>query len=121
MKIAIVGTGAMGSVYAGLLGKAGTRGVGHRHLAGAHRRHRQGRAGGLRRQRHLRRARPARRAHAGDAGPCDVWVIATKASDVEEVAPQSPRCCGPTSVVMAFQNGLGAGERVARHVPRRTC
>ena len=27
------------------------------------------------------------------------------------------RCCGPTSVVMAFQNGLGAGERVARRIP----
>ena len=30
---------------------------------------------------------------------------------------RSPRSCEPDSVVMAFQNGLGAGERVARRIP----
>ena len=30
---------------------------------------------------------------------------------------RSPRSCEPDSIVMAFQNGLGAGERVARRIP----
>jgi len=52
-----------------------------------------------------------------DAGSCDLWVIATKADAVDEVAKQIAPLLEPDSVVMAFQNGLGAGERVARHLP----
>ena len=42
---------------------------------------------------------------------------ATKASAVDEVAREIAPQLEPDSVVMAFQNGLGAGERVARHIP----
>jgi 2-dehydropantoate 2-reductase len=52
-----------------------------------------------------------------DAGPCDVWIIATKASAVDAVAAEIAPLLEPDSIVMAFQNGLGAGERVARHIP----
>ena len=52
-----------------------------------------------------------------DAAPCDVWVIATKAAAVGDVAAQIAPLLEPANVVMAFQNGLGAGERVARHIP----
>ena len=52
-----------------------------------------------------------------DAGPCDVWVISTKASAVDEVAAAIAPLLTPDSIVMAFQNGLGAGERVARRIP----
>ena len=52
-----------------------------------------------------------------DAGPCDVWIIATKASAVDEVASEIAPLLEPDSIVMAFQNGLGAGERVARRIP----
>ena len=55
-----------------------------------------------------------------DAGPCDLWVIGTKASAVEEVAAKIAPLLRPDDVVMAFQNGLGAGERVARQVPGST-
>jgi 2-dehydropantoate 2-reductase len=51
-----------------------------------------------------------------DAGACDVWVIATKAWAVDEVAAEIAPLLRPDSIVMAFQNGLGAGERVARHI-----
>jgi 2-dehydropantoate 2-reductase len=51
-----------------------------------------------------------------DAGPCDVWIIATKAADVEKVAADIAPLLEPDSIVMAFQNGLGAGDRVARHI-----
>lgn len=53
----------------------------------------------------------------GDAGSCDVWVIATKAADVDAAAAAVAPLLEPDSVVMAFQNGLGAGERVARRIP----
>ncbi len=52
-----------------------------------------------------------------DAGTCDVFVIATKAADVDAVAAEIAPLLEPDSIVMAFQNGLGAGERVARHIP----
>jgi 2-dehydropantoate 2-reductase len=52
-----------------------------------------------------------------DAGPCDLWVIGTKAAAVEDVAARIAPLLRPDDVVMAFQNGLGAGERVARQIP----
>ena len=117
MKIAVVGTGAMGSVYASHLGKAGhevwaidtwqehidaiaTSGL---TVSGA---------GGSFVVDNLRVGRSPH-----DAGSCDVWMIATKASAVDEVAAEIAPLLGPDDIVMAFQNGLGAGERVARHVP----
>ena len=116
MKIAIVGTGAMGSVYAGLLTRAGhevwaidtwqahidaiaTSGMTVSGASGSF----------VVDDLHVGRA-------PRDAGPCDVWVIATKASAVEEVAAKIAPLLQPNSMVMAFQNGLGAGERVATHI-----
>jgi 2-dehydropantoate 2-reductase len=52
-----------------------------------------------------------------DAGPCELWVIATKAADVDGVASAIAPMLRPGDVVMPFQNGLLAGERVARRVP----
>ncbi len=54
-----------------------------------------------------------------DVGPCDLWVIGTKAADVEAVAAEIAPLLRPDDVLMAFQNGLGAGARVARQVPDR--
>lgn len=119
MKIAVVGTGAMGSVYAALLARAGHEvwalDVWKEHVEAIA-------ASGLRvtgasgsyvvdgiRVGH----RPE------DAGPCDIWLIATKAQSVEEVAAQIAPLLRSEDVVMAFQNGLGAAARVARHVPER--
>jgi 2-dehydropantoate 2-reductase len=52
-----------------------------------------------------------------EAGPSDIWIVATKAADVDEVAAAIAPLLRPDDVVMPFQNGLGAGERVVRHVP----
>jgi 2-dehydropantoate 2-reductase len=118
VKIAIVGTGAMGSVYAGLLGKAGHEvwaiDVWQEHIDVI------ARSGlsvsGASGSYVVDSVRVGRSPE--EAGPCDVWVIATKAQDVEEVAARIAPLLRPESVVMAFQNGLGSGERVARQVPK---
>ena|SRR5581483_3786811 len=59
--------------------------------------------------------------HAGstaeDVGPCDLWIIATKAWSVEEAAAGIAPLLRPDDMVMAFQNGLGAADRVARQLP----
>jgi 2-dehydropantoate 2-reductase len=117
VKIAIVGTGAMGSVYAGLLGRAGHEvwaiDTWQEHLDAIA-------ASGLSvsgasgdyvvDSLHVGRTPSA-------AGPCDVWVVATKAADVEAVTAEVAPLLRADDVVVAFQNGLGAGERVARQVP----
>ncbi len=117
MKIAIVGTGAMGSVYASLLGKAGHEvwaidtwqehidaivgsGLSVSGASGSF----------VVDNLHVGRT-------PGDAGSCDVWVIATKVADVDVAAAAIAPLLESDSVVMAFQNGLGAGERVARRIP----
>jgi 2-dehydropantoate 2-reductase len=117
MKITIVGTGAMGSVYAALLGKAGhevwaidtwqdhldviaTSGLTVSGASGSYV------VDGL----HVGRT-------PEDAGPSDLWIIATKAWDVDEVASAIAPLLLPDSTVIAFQNGLGAAERVARRIP----
>jgi 2-dehydropantoate 2-reductase len=117
MKVAIVGTGAMGSVYASRFGKAGHEvwaiDVWQEHLdaiassglmvSGA--------SGNF-----VVEGIQVGRAPI-DAAPCDLWVIATKASDVADVAAQIAPVLEPGNVVMALQNGLGAADRVARHIP----
>ena len=117
MKVAIVGTGAMGSVYAGLLGRAGHEvwaiDIWQEHVdAIAHNGLAVSGASGTYVVPGINTAYKP-----GDAGPCDLWVIGTKAADVEHVAAQIAPLLRPDDVVMAFQNGLGAGERVARQVP----
>jgi 2-dehydropantoate 2-reductase len=117
VKIAIVGTGAMGSVYAGLLGKAGHEvwaiDIWEDHLDAIAKSGLtvSGASGSF----------VVDNLHVGrtpeDAGSCDVWVIATKAQDVEKVAGHIAPLLRPDDLVVAFQNGLGSGERVARHVP----
>lgn len=117
MKIAIVGTGAMGSLYASLLGKAGhdvwAIDTWQEHIDAIA-------ASGLSVSGASGRF-VVDNLHVGgsphDAGSCDVWVIATKAAAVEDVAAEIAPLLERDSVVMAFQNGLGVGERVARHIP----
>jgi 2-dehydropantoate 2-reductase len=118
VKIAIVGTGAMGSVYAGLLAKAGHEvwaiDTWQEHLDVIARSGLSvtGASGSFVVD-GLQTGRTPQ-----DSGPSDLWVIATKAQQVEEVAAAIAPLLRSDSVVMAFQNGLGSGERVARHISR---
>lgn len=117
MKIGIVGTGAMGSVYAALLARAGNEvwaiDIWDDHIdAIASGGLRVSGASGTQVVEGIRTGRtPA------EAGPCDLWVVGTKAADVETVTGAIADQLTGDAMVMAFQNGLGAGERVARHIP----
>jgi 2-dehydropantoate 2-reductase len=117
MKVAIVGTGAMGSVYAGRFRKAGHEvwaiDVWQEHLdaIASSGLSVSGASGNFVVEGIRVGSAPSH------AAPSDVWVIATKAADVDDVARQIAPLLEPGNVVMALQNGLGAGDRVARHIP----
>jgi 2-dehydropantoate 2-reductase len=117
MKIAVVGCGAMGSVYAGLLAAAG-------HEVWAIDRWREHveaiRARGLRVEGASGDRRVALHATTDAAAPgrCDLVIIATKAMHVEEAAASARPLLGPPTVVVSIQNGLGGPEAAARVLGR---
>ena len=110
MKIAVLGTGAMGSVYAGLLAGAGHEvwaiDAWAEHVAAM-------REKGLR----VEGASGDRiaRLHATtdpvEAGPCELVIVATKAMDVEAAAESAKAVVGPDTLVLTIQNGLGSAEK----------
>jgi 2-dehydropantoate 2-reductase len=112
-RIAVVGAGAMGSVYAGLLAAAGhdvwAVDLWREHVEAIRRRGL--RVSGASGERVVRLSATT---HAADAGVCDLVVIATKAMDVEAAALSARPLVGPDAVVLTIQNGLGSADRVAR-------
>lgn len=53
---------------------------------------------------------------ARDVGICDLYVLATKAPAVAAAAETIAPLMGPESMVITIQNGLGAGERIAKYM-----
>lgn len=112
MRIAVVGAGAMGSVYAGLLGSAGNEiwaiDPWAEHVA-AIREH------GLR----VDGASGDRVVPVGattdpaEVGEVDLVIIATKAMHARAAAEGAAALLGPETVVLPIQNGLGSAEIVA--------
>ena len=116
-RIAVIGTGAMGSVYAVLLAEAGHDVVAvdgwQDHVDAINERGlRLSGASGDRTITSLHAA-----TDSGDAGACDLYIIATKASGVGEAARMVASVMRPDSLVLTIQNGLGAGARIAAHMP----
>jgi 2-dehydropantoate 2-reductase len=117
VKIAVLGCGAMGSVYAALLGSAG-----HEVWAiDSWREHVDAmRANGLR----LEGASGSRTVpvHAttdtAEAGTCDLVILATKTMHVEQAAKSAKPLLGPTTIVLSIQNGLGGPDTAARIIGR---
>jgi 2-dehydropantoate 2-reductase len=113
MKIAIVGTGAMGSVYAGLLGDAGNEvwaiDTWQAHIDAI-------RAKGLRVEGASgdRIVKVNATSDTTSVGPVDLVVIATKAMHVEAAAESAKALIDPGTTVLTIQNGLGSAEKVAR-------
>lgn len=112
MRIAIVGTGATGSVYAGLLASAGhdvtAVDAWPDHMDAIQRDglHVTGASGD-------RTAKLSATTDPAEVGTVDLVVIATKAHDVESAANAALPLLGDDTIVLPIQNGLGSRERVA--------
>jgi len=117
MKIAILGTGAMGSVYAGLLASAGhdvwAVDTWKEHIEAI--REKGLRVEGASGDRTVRVHATTR---AEDAGVCDLVILATKAMHVTQAAEKAKGLLGPNSVVLSIQNGLGGPDSAARVLGR---
>jgi 2-dehydropantoate 2-reductase len=112
VKIAIVGTGAMGSVYAALFAAAGHEvwaiDAWREHVAAM-------RENGLRLEGASgeRTVRVHATTDARDAGPCDLVVLATKAMQVAAAAASIKSLLGADTPVLSIQNGLGGPDTAA--------
>lgn len=111
MKIAVIGCGAMGSIYAARLATAGNDVLAiDRHEPSIERIGRDG----------LRvtgpgydRVVPLRASTTAPDEPMDLIVLAIKAADVTVGARQALPMLGPATPVLTIQNGLGSAETVA--------
>jgi len=116
MRIAVIGVGAMGSVYAGLLADAGHEvwaiDLWQEHLTAI--REKGLRVEGASGDRLVSSINVA--TSAADAGPCDLVIIATKAAGVAAAAQSIAPIVTPSTLVLTIQNGLGAGERIGQHL-----
>jgi 2-dehydropantoate 2-reductase len=113
MKIGIVGSGAMGSVYGALLAEAGNE----LWLFDRWREHVEAmRARGLRCEGASgdRTVVVNATTHAADAGPCELVIVATKVMDIEAAVRAGAAMIGPDTLILAIQNGLGNVERIQR-------
>ncbi len=117
MKIAVIGAGAMGSIYAALLADAGHEvwavDTWRDHVdvinnAGL-------RVEGASGDRTVKSVRAT--TQIADVGICDLCILATKAFGVGPAAKAAAPIIGPHAMVLTIQNGLGAGERIAQHMP----
>ena len=111
MKIAVIGAGAMGSVYAGLLADAGNE----VHVVDLWREHIDAiRNHGLRVEGASGDRTVTVNAHTDTdgIGVCDLVIIATKASGVADAARSAGNIVGAGGLILTIQNGLGSGERI---------
>ena len=112
MKICIVGMGAMGSVYAGLLSTAGNevwavdRWAEHVEAIRKNGLKIDGKSGD-------RTVAISATTDITEVGACDLVIIATKAMDVAQAAESTKALLGQNTDVLTIQNGLGSNEKVA--------
>lgn len=117
MKIAVIGAGAMGSIYAALMADAGHEVWAvdtwrdHVDAINGHGLRVEGASG----NRTVRTVQATTR--IADVGQCDLCILATKASGVGPAAQAAAPVIGPDAMVLTIQNGLGAGDRIAAHMP----
>lgn len=117
MKIAVFGVGAMGSVYAALLADAGHEVVAvdvwqdHVDAINQQGLHVEGASGDRTVTSILASTEPAAASNAA------LYIIATKASGVGAAARAIRPLMATDTLVLTIQNGLGASERIAEHMP----
>ncbi len=117
MKIAVLGVGAMGSIYASLLAKKGHEvwaiDTWSDHINAIKEKglRVEGASGDC----------TVKTINAStilaDAGACDLYIISTKASGVGSAAQAISPLMDANSLVLTIQNGLGAGDRIAEFMP----
>lgn len=112
MKIAIVGTGAMGTVYAALFAAAGhevwaiDQWQAHVDAMVANGLRLEGASG-----EHCVRLHAT--SNPKDCGECDVVIIATKAMNVSAAAQSAAPLLAPATPVLSIQNGIGGPDAAA--------
>ena len=116
MKIAVIGAGAMGSIYAARFAQAGHSVVAidtwadHVDAINTHGLRVDGPAGKITAQ-GIVASRDMTR-----ATDCNLYIIATKGSGVGPAA-QAIAQVNPNAQILTIQNGLGAAERLGNHFP----
>jgi 2-dehydropantoate 2-reductase len=111
-RVAIIGAGAMGSVYAGLMASAGhevfaiTLWKEHAEAMARHGLRVEGVSGDRTVSVHASTS-------TDGLDPCDLVIIATKAADVEAAARSALPLLGPKTSIQTIQNGLGSADRAA--------
>ena len=116
MKIVVIGVGAMGSIYAALLADAGHEvwavdtwadHVDAINKCGL-------RVEGASGDRTVTSVRAT--TNIADVGHCGLCLIATKASGVGPASQAAAPIIGSDALILTIQNGLGADERIAKHI-----
>jgi len=117
MKIAVIGAGAMGSIYAGLLAENGNEvwavDLWQDHISAIQKNGLQ--ITGASGDRVVKTVNA--RTETGEIGICDLIIIATKANGVAAAAKAIKPLLGEHTLVLAMQNGLGAAERILDALP----
>ena len=112
MKIAIIGAGAMGSVYTAFLAEAGNEvwaiDLWQEHVDAILQRGLK--VSGFSGERTVAGINAS--TDIADAHACELVVIATKASGVASVAKSLQEQLRDDALILTIQNGLGAGERI---------
>lgn len=117
MKIAVIGLGAMGSIYAALLADAGNE-VWAMDPWAAHMKAitesglRVEGASGDRIVTSIHQVN-----NRDDLQNTELFIVATKAGNVADAASYISEFITKDTHVLTIQNGLGAGERIAQHLP----
>ena len=117
MKIAVIGAGAMGSIYASFLSKNNHEvlviDIWEEHLEAIKK---DGlRVSGFSGDNIVKNINVSR--NIEDAKGYELFIIATKASGVGTVASKLSKITNENSLILTIQNGLGAGERIAKYMP----
>ena len=117
MKIAVLGAGAMGSIYASFLARNNNDVLAidlwEDHLNAI--RENGLRVSGFSGDNVVKNVKVSNSIE--DARDCDLFIIATKASGVGTVASKISKIISKEAIILTIQNGLGAGERIASYMP----
>ena len=117
MKIAIIGAGAMGSIYASFLAQNNNEVLAidlwEEHLEAIRK---DGlRVSGFSGDNVVKNINVSN--NIEDAKGYELFIIATKASGVSSAASNLSKIISKNSLILTIQNGLGAGERIATFMP----